>query len=124
MLGVSERHLQTGMQVKRESAMVTFLADANPVRFEYAGGFHSVNHHPLDLRSSTMSRPSIRDQIAAKRAEASKTPARRIQDVGAAVSAAQARGFGSASTDRLDDKTISGQVKKAARSGTSKYLIA
>lgn len=59
----------------------------------------------------------IRDQIAAKRAEAQKTPARRAQAVSAASNAASARGFGAAS-ETLDDRTVSSQVRKAARSGT------
>ena len=59
----------------------------------------------------------IRDQIAAKRAEAQNSPARRAQNVSAASAAARARGFGTGSTEKLEDRTVTSQVKKAARSG-------
>ena len=65
----------------------------------------------------------IRDQIAAKRAEAQNSPARRVQNISAASSAAAARGFGSGSTEVLEDRTVSSQVKKAARSGGPATLM-
>jgi hypothetical protein len=59
-----------------------------------------------------MSRPSIRDQIAARRAEAQKTPALKAQELRNASAAASTR-----LAEEVADRTVSGQVKKAARSG-------
>lgn len=72
-----------------------------------------------------MSGQSLRDQIAAKRAAAhSITAPARAAAARSSAQSASARGLGSPNVEVMEDKTVSGQIKRAGKTGKPSQHIA